>query len=74
MNEIKFHFPEWTKNKGQRVELIMDSVNIRNAKVANAGDRGILLSDYVDLNGMVRIKLDNKHYPQSISVMKLKAI
>ena len=54
-------------HRGQRVKLLIDQYNEANSKVAKIGDTGILLVDYVDLNGKVRVKLDRKHYPLSVS-------
>lgn len=54
-------------NRGQRVKVIIDQFNEGNMRVANVGDIGTLLVDCVDADGKVRVKLDRKHYPLSIS-------
>jgi hypothetical protein len=57
----------FTFYRGQRVKILIAQYNEGNMQVAKIGDTGTLLVDYLDPDGKVRVKLDRKHYPLSIS-------
>lgn len=51
--------------QGTRVTIIVTCYDMANKRIAIPGDTGIVVSKEI-YNGIVRVKLDRKHYPVSI--------
>jgi hypothetical protein len=70
-------WPSWIQ-RGQKVELISDvhTTSGRISKVrAKSGERGVILSNYIDGNGCVSIRLNTRYYVlHNVSVCKLKPL
>ena len=55
-------YPEWLK-RGQRVQTMADIHNCRNRIMVKKGEKGTLLTDYIDEADHISVQFDRLYYP-----------